>query len=643
MHRANDVPAPAQADGAAGTETSAARRREARIGLIELRCPTPLGVGHQVHQADLPTPPGIPLLPIVDGKRRRLLFENGLRLAAGMTGLVLRGKNDPRSMAELVTNFARDMGGIWVRIASFLSDHRSTLPEEFCQVLLESGERTGGFPFEIVRRVVEQDLGRPLEEIFETFDHNPIAATFSSQTHKARLRPGGAPVAVKVQRPGITETVVTDLRIVRGLLPLLCWLTRIPRANWEDGLWRMGSTIALEQDYRLEATHMMRLGKRLRKHKVLVPWIYQEYSGKRTLTKQFVAGVTVAELVRARKEDLGRAEQWQLENGIQPEKIGKRLFDSLMRQVLEEDLFDQDWNPRNVLLLKGNRLAIVDFWAMRALERNFQEKIGTLFQAIVQREFRKAADYFILIGPPVPMTHDVSEVRRKIVQSLRTFDVRARAELLPYEEKTLMKAFGEMGRAMVADGSSPTFDFLEVDRAFRVLDLSLRDLIPHADVIRMHEKFWKEADVRRLRETLSRKSLRRSLMSAVELIANSPAALAEQLEFSGELIRRQAKIFRQTSSKLAQLLEFFFSLLTKGLLAMAALLLAAFGFQRFHHSLPDLSWIGPAGLRLLASLPVADTLEGAVLLILVLYLAKESWKLQRRLGQKTLSRPDGSD
>jgi ubiquinone biosynthesis protein len=557
--------------------------------------------------------------------------------------MVLRGKHDPQRMAELVATFARDMGGIWVRMASFLSDHRFTFPEEFCQVLLESGERTDGFPFEVVRRVVEEDLGRPLEEIFETFDHNPIAATFSSQTHKARLRAGRAMVAVKVQRPGITETIVTDLRIVRRLLPLLCRLTRIPRTNWADGLWRIGSTITLEQDYRLEATHMTRLGNRLRKHKVLVPWVYLEYSGKRTLTKQFVVGVTVAEFVRARKEDRGRAEQWQLENDIQAEKIGQRLFDSLMRQVLEEELFDQDWNPRNVLLLKGNRLALVDFWAMRALEKNFQAKIGTLFQAIVQREFRKAADYFILIGPPVPMTHDASEVRRKIVHSLRTFDVRARAELLPYEEKTLMKAFGEMGRAMCADGSSPTFDFLEVDRAFRVLDLSLRDLVPHANVVRMHEKFWKEADVRRLAKTLSRKSLRRSLMSAVELIAKSPETLAEQLEFSGELIRRQAKIFRQTSSKLAQLLESLFSLLTKGLLAMAVLLLAAFGFRRFHDSLPDLSWIGPSGLRLLERLPVADTVEGAALLLLVLYLAQESWKLKRRLGRKTLSRPNGSD
>jgi len=619
------------------------KERAARISEIQLRCPTPIRVGRQVHRADQPTAPGVPLHPIVDGKRGRLLLRNGLRLAAQIAGMAARGDRDPARMAELVGAFSREMGGIWVRLASFVSDHRFTLPDEFCQVLLELGERTDGFPFETVRAVVEKDLGRPLEDVFDTFDHHPIAATFSSQTHRARLRAENAMVAIKVQRPGITATIAADLRLVKRLVPLLRRLTGIPLTNWEDALWRIDATMAQELDYRLEATHMMRVGNRLRRHKVMVPWVYLEYSGERTLTKEFVAGVTVAEFVRARREDPGRVIEWQAENDIQPETIGRRMFESLMRQVLEEEMFDADWNPRNVLMLKGNRVAIVDFWAMVAPERAFQAKMATFFHAIAQREFRKAADYLILIGPPVSMTHDPSEVRRRIIHALRTFDVRARAQLLPYEEKTLTKAFGEMGRAMNADGASPTLDLLEVDRAFRVLDLSLRDLIPRANVVRMHERFWKKADVRQLRETLSRKSLRRSLLNAVELIVNSPETLTEQLEFSGELIRRQAKVFRQTSSKLAQLMESVFAMLTNGLLAAAALLLAAYVYQRFSASLPDLSWIGPAGLRLLSALPPVDKLEGGALMILLLYLAKESWKLKRRFGQKTLSHPGGSD
>ena len=609
---------------------------------IQRRCPTPLSA-NAVHSANRPTPPHVTLRPIVLGKRRRTLLKNGWLLAWRTLKMYLRHGSDPTRMAGLVARFANDTGGAWVRLASFLADHRFTFPDEFCQILLELRERTYGFPFEVVREIVETDLGRPLEQVFESFDENPMAALFTSQTHKARLRAGHATVAVKVQRPGTLQIVHADLRLVRRLLPLLLRLTRIPRSNWEDGIERIAASMEAELDYRLEATQMNRMGGRLRKHKVLVPRVYLEHSGRRTLTKEFVAGVTVAEFVMTRKIDPARAEAWCLENDVDPEKTGRRLFESLMRQVLEEDLFDRDWNPYNTLLLKGNRVAIVDFWAMVSMEKDFQMKIGMLMRSIARREFRKAADYFILVGPPVSLTHDASEVRRRIIHALRNFDVRARAELLPYEEKSLTKAFAEIGRALADDGTTPTLDLLEVDRALRVLDLSLKELMPRVDMYRLQEQFQEKAEFRRLKHTLSRKALRRSVMSAVELVANSPDTLSEQLSFGAELVRRQAKVFRQTSSKIAHLMEEIFGLMSKGLLVAAAVLVLAFFYQSRRQSLPNLNWVGPRGLSVLSALPVLDTLEGALLLLLVLYLAKETWHLKRRFGQKTISRPDGSD
>ena len=594
-----------------------------------------------MHRADQPTPPTVPLRPIVTGNRRWLLLRSALLLAWRTVRLLIVHGRDPARMAQLVLQFASETGGLWSRLPVYLGNHRFAFSDAFCQVLLEWRERSDGFPFEDVRRVVEQDLGRPLEEVFATFDRNPIAATFTAQTHKATLAAEGVVVAVKVQRPGIGEVIRTDIRIARRLRPLLIRLTRIPGDNWDDALWRFESTSEEELDYRLEATHMIRLGRRLRKHKVFVPRVHLGYSGRRTLTKDFVAGVTVAEFVRARKTDPARAAQWAAENGIDPEKVGRRLFESLMRQVLEEDLFDRDWNPYNTLILKGSRLAIVDFWAMVSLERAFQARMGTLMRAIAQREFRKAADYFVLIGPPVPPTHDASEVRRQVIHALRTFDVRARASLLPYEEKTLTKAFGEIERILAADGTPPAFEFLEVDRAFRILDLSLKDLLPSADVMRMHERFWEKADIRRLRGTVSRRSLRASVTGAIEVVARSPEFFSEQLTVGADIIRRQAKVFQQTSSKIAYLFESVFTLIWRGLLATGALLLSAFAYQRFPGSRPWFEWAGARGRALLESLPAADTLEGAVILLAVLYLAKGSWQLKRQFAQKTVTRPDG--
>ena len=610
---------------------------------LQRRTPTPLQSGAQVHRADQPTPATVRLRPLVAGHRGQLLLRNALLLAWRTAGVVLRHGRDPVRMAHLVLRFASETGGLWSHLPLFLGNHRFVFSDAFCQVLLEWRERTDGFPFDDVRRVVEQDLGRSIDEVFESFDRNPIAATFTAQTHKAKLAAEQVIVAVKVQRPGIGEVMRADLRIARRIRPLLTWLTGIPKVNLDDGLWRVESGIAQELDYRLEATHMTRMGRRLRKHKVLVPRVYGKHSGRHTLTKDFVSGVTVAEFVKAWKSDRPRAEQWAQDNDIAPRKVGWRLFESLMRQVLEEDLFDRDWNPYNTLILKGNRLAIVDFWAMVSVERSFQTRMSTLLRAIAQREYRKAADYLVLIGPPVPPTHNANEVRRQVIHALRIFDVRARAKLLPYEEKSLVKAFGEIGRIVAADGSPPSFDFLQVDRAFRIMDMSLKDLLPYANVMRMHEKYWEKADVRRLETTLSRRSLRTSVTSAVELVAKGPEFLSEQLTVGADIIRRQAKVFQQTSSKIAHLFESVFRLFSRALLAAGVLLVSAFTYQRFPTSRPYFQWTGASGRDLLAALPPADTIEGALTLFVVLYLAKGSWRLKRQFGQKTVTRPDASE
>jgi len=619
------------------------RRRSPGPSEIRRRRPTPLRPQEQVHRAGVPTAATVRLRPLMVGRRGRLLLMNGSLLLIRALGVFVRHGRDARRMGELVARFARDMGGLWIRFASFLADHRITLPNEFCQVLLEMHERTDGFSFDVVRKVVEQDLGRSLEDVFETFDLHPIAATFTSQTHAARLRTERAAVAVKVQRPGTLETIRADLRLMRFLRPALLRLTGIPAANWEDGVRRIETGLAVELDYRLEATNMVRFGRRLRKHRVLVPRVYTGYSGRHILTKEYVEGVTVAEYVKTLREDRPRTEQWLADNRISPDKVGRRLFHSLMRQVLEEDLFHRDWNRFNILLLTDNYVAIVDFWAMVTIERAFQSRMRMFLRAIAEREFRKAADYFLLLGPPLSPRHDVGEVRRRVIHSLRTFDVRARARLVAYDEKTLTSTLGEIGRIVTSDGAPPTRDLLHVERAFRILDLSLKDLLPRANVMKLHEDYWRRSYARQLQRRVKPRSLRRTISAAVELVATGPEALSEQFAVGADLIRRQAKVFQQTSGKIAQLFESVFRMIALGFLAVAAVLVFAFVGKWRQASPEDSRWIGRDGIRLLESVPPLDTLEGGLLLVVILYLAKAAWKLKLRFAEKTLNRPSESE
>ena len=111
--------------------------------------------------------------------------------------------------------------------------------------------------FDDVRRVVEAELGRPLDDVFVSFDRTPIAAASIAQVHGARLRTGEE-VVVKVQRPQIAELVRSDLEAMAWLAPRLTG--RIPiaaLANPPALVELFAETIVEELDFRLEAENML--------------------------------------------------------------------------------------------------------------------------------------------------------------------------------------------------------------------------------------------------------------------------------------------------------------------------------------------------------------------------------------------------
>src|SRR5260370_11073524 len=346
--------------------------------LIAQHKPSPLAAGDQLHQVGTRMVSKVRLLEPVKASRFAMVLRHAIGLMAGVIAIRLRHGRDYQQLGWLVRRHVVEMGGLWVRVGRFIGDHRNVLPEDFCEVLLQIHDRTDGFTFGAVRQIVEMDLGKPREDVFESFAPAPMAATSTSQTHRALLRREQIWVAVKVQRPNIEEIIRANLRILRRCAPLLRFVLGIPEASWEHAFWRFDRIMIPDLDYRLEAAHMKRMTKSLRKHGVLVPKVFEEYSGVKTLSKEFVTGVSVSEYLKAVAGNPARPQAWRHENDIDPHQLGRTLFHSLLRQVLEEDLFHTDWNPMNVIILRNNRVAIVDFYAMHSIDKGMQKKISMM-------------------------------------------------------------------------------------------------------------------------------------------------------------------------------------------------------------------------------------------------------------------------
>ena len=558
-----------------------------------------------------------------------------LSLLAGFAGAAVRGQLSPRERGRRLRLFFEARGGLWVKLAQLLALRRDVFDESFCDELSLLLDRGSELPFEDVRQVIESELGEPLEDVFESFDPKCVAAASTGQTHRARLV-GGPDVAVKVQRPGLDEIVRQDLRDLDRFLTRFGRIVLGVSFSWEDLRWEVEQALAENLDYRLETTYMMRSRKRLRRHRVLVPRVFARYAHRRVQVKEWVSGMTMNAFARARRESPEDLQRWLVANDIDPEAVGERIFVSMMRQVFEENYYHGYWHPGNLLLLRGGWVAIVDFWAMTALESSFRRKYALFNQAIYDWEYIKAADLLLLLCPALPPTAAPEDIRDRIVNALRTFEVRTFTRGLPFEEKSFSSGMGAVLRALSASKVPASWPVMRLDRAFAMIDRSLALLIPDANVLRIGKRYWNKARKRSMARATNAAARTRSLASFLTVLAEGPEFLSEQLLFQGESARRGAKAFKRTTTKISELLQVLSGLAAQATLAVGIVLLIAFLGQ--HHPLAIAGVRG--SLTYVDAFPHLDYIVWVLVLVLVLRAFVKLRSLNRRFA-RIEARSDG--
>jgi ubiquinone biosynthesis protein len=273
--------------------------------------------------------------------------------------------------------------------------------------------------------------------------------------------------------------------------------------------------------------------------------------------------------------------------------VGRRVFSSLMRQIFEENYYHGFWHPGNLVLLRDGWVAILDFWAMTALESSFRRKYALFNQAIYDAEYTKAADLLLLLCPALPSTIEPEVIRDRVVNVLRTFEVRTFTRGLPYEEKSFSSATGEIVKALTEAGVPASWAFMRLDRAFIMVDRSLAHLMPDANVINIGKRYW-TAQRKRALARFGDPALRaRGLASFLNVLADGPDFLAERMLFQGEAARRGAKAFKRTTSKIASLLAVLAGIAASGVLGITLLSGVAFLAQHYPGFVaPVRPWVG---------------------------------------------------
>jgi ubiquinone biosynthesis protein len=402
----------------------------------------------------------------------------------------------PQARAIEVRQFLEKMGGMWIKVGQVLAMRTDIFALEFCSELSRLQDRSITFPAKRSLEIIEENLGRPISEVFESFQEAPFAAASLSQVHKARLRETGEWVVVKVQRPYALDYFHYDFRWLSFFARLLKLLGIMKHFRLDSMLEVIREMMEEELDYRHEASNMRRLKKVLQQHRIMVPTVSLKYTTERILVMEYLDGVFMSDYVNVHRNDPARASAWLAENDIEPAKVARRLFQSVMRQLYEDLLFHADLHPGNIVLLKGNRLAFIDFGNCGRIDKKFAAQYEQYFRAMSEHALDKAADLLLLtMGKLPPM--DVNGFKKQVIKIFEKQIARSYIQNLPYRERSMGSSSAELNQIMAEYKIEVNWDMLKMARAFESVDQNISVLNPDFNFTREMQKYQTKAKMRK--------------------------------------------------------------------------------------------------------------------------------------------------
>lgn len=314
---------------------------------------------------------------------------------------------EPTTAAARLRLVFQDLGPTFIKLGQVLSTRPDLIPEEYAAELKKLQDDVPPFEFADARRQIETELGRPLTELFETFDETPLGTASIGQVYAARLK-SGEDVVVKVQRPGVQATIESDIDLMLMLARAL--ETRFPRFKPYDMtgiLQEFSKAIRRELDYTTELRNALKFAEIFRQHpEVVVPRVFKRFSTRRVLTMERIRGVKI---------DLGET------IGDDKKTLARVALQAVLVMVFEAGFFHADPHPGNIFALEGNRIAFLDLGMVGRLDEGMRFRLADLIVALLERDVDEIGRILMMMGiregkvNQARLRRDIAEVMDKIV------------------------------------------------------------------------------------------------------------------------------------------------------------------------------------------------------------------------------------
>ncbi len=288
-----------------------------------------------------------------------------------------------------IVDSSRELRGAFMKLVQMLSMRSDILPSEVVNILSVVQSSVPPMDYDLIRAQVKTELGKYPEQLFKRFDRDAFAAASLGQVHRARLK-SGEDVVVKIQYPGVDETVVQDLKNMKALLHIFTLITRdVLRQKFDAGeIYReMEERLREELDYVHEANNVA-LFQRLFADdaEVIIPQVYTDFSSRRVLTMEFIDGYKLQDILAPGVDK--ELKDW----------VAIKYFQITWRQIFEFGVLHTDPHPGNYLITYHPKLAMLDFGSVRVFPEEVRKGYCTLAKAILERDEETMARCFVLLG-----------------------------------------------------------------------------------------------------------------------------------------------------------------------------------------------------------------------------------------------------
>ena len=292
-----------------------------------------------------------------------------------------KGINNPEQLKCTL----EELGPTFVKIGQILSTRPDILPSEYITELQKLQDDVRPEKYDVIVKVIERELGKPIDEIFLDFDKTPMASASLAEVHLAKLHTGEN-VVVKVQRPNVAETMTADIAILRKLAPVINLTPTGSAMDAREVVEELTDATEKELDFVNERKNIeMFSANNVDIKFILCPKVYEEYCTDKIIVMDYIKGIKIDNTSKLEEE------------GYDLQDLATKLTYNYFKQIFEDGFFHADPHPGNILIHE-RKIGYIDFGLMGQLNSSLKKKFNDFLEGVVEKDVSKMTKSILKIG-----------------------------------------------------------------------------------------------------------------------------------------------------------------------------------------------------------------------------------------------------